>query len=227
MKKVLVVETNVTHYGNTDDPTGLWLGETAEFVDEMQKEGIGVDYVSPKGGFVPLDPRSMKYVDPSIMKLYETPDFQQRALVKTLSPAEVNPDDYSAIYYAGGHGVMWDFPDDPDLQKIAMRIEANNGFVTSVCHGVAGLLNLKNADGSYYIAGKTLTGFTKAEEILAGKQTVVPFYNKAEAEKRGANFKQVRAYKDYAVQDGHLITGQNPFSARSVAKLLVKNLNQD
>jgi len=224
MKKVLIVETNVTRYAGTHDATGLWLGETTEFAEELQKEGIDVDYVSPKGGFVPLDPRSMKYVDESIMEFYETSDFKTRALSETLKPSEVNPDDYFAIYYAGGHGVMWDFPDNQELQSIAMAIYHQNGYVTSVCHGVAGLLNIKDNNNDYLISGKTITGFTKSEELLAGKRSVVPFFNKDEAEKRGATFQQKRAYKDFAIQDGHVITGQNPFSARSVAKLLIKNI---
>ncbi len=224
MKKVLIVETNVTRYAGTHDATGLWLGESTEFANELQKVGISVDYVSPKGGFVPLDPRSMKYVDESIMDFYETPDFKNRALSKTLNPSEVNPEDYFAIYYAGGHGVMWDFPDNKELQSIAMTIYQQNGYVTSVCHGIAGLLNIKDDSNNYLISGKTITGFTLSEEIIAGKKSVVPFFNKEEAEKRGAKFKQKRAYKDFAVQDGHLITGQNPFSARSVANLLIKEV---
>jgi len=108
MKKVLLVETNVTRYQGTTDPTGLWLGEAAEFVDEMNQAGIAVDYVSPKGGFVPLDPRSMKYTDDAIMHIYEDSDFIERALKNTLRPDQVTPGDYAAIYYTGGHGVMWD-----------------------------------------------------------------------------------------------------------------------
>lgn len=224
MTKVLIVETNVTRYQGTKDPTGLWLGEAAEFVDEMQQAGIDVDYVSPKGGFVPLDPRSMKYTDESIMRVYENADFVERALKNTLRPDQVNPLDYAAIYYTGGHGVMWDFPDDPQLQQLAMAIYHNQGYVTSVCHGIAGLLNLKEADGQYLIAGKTITGFTTAEEIIAGKKSVVPFLNRDVAEKHGAHFKKKRFYSEYAVTDGRLITGQNPFSVRAVAKQLVAEL---
>lgn len=86
MTKVLVVLTNTTRYQHTDAPTGLWLGEAAEFVDAMQQANIAVDYVSPKGGFVPLDPRSMKYTNPAIMKIYEDHDFQERALTASLRP---------------------------------------------------------------------------------------------------------------------------------------------
>ncbi len=225
MKKVLIVETNVTRYGKTEEPTGLWLGEAAEFVAEMQKAGIEVDYVSPKGGFVPLDPRSMKYVDAEIMAVYEDKDFVKRGLTATLKPEEVNSNDYDAIYYTGGHGVMWDFPENKPLQKIAATIYENGGYVTSVCHGVAGLLNIKDSTNEYIIKNKNITGFTTSEEILAGKKAVVPFLNQEEVEKRGGIFQKKRFYKDYAVKDGQLITGQNPFSVKSVAKLLIKALN--
>lgn len=223
-KKVLIVLTNTTRYGETTDPTGLWLGEATEFALILQQAGVQVDYVSPRGGFVPLDPRSMKYTDAEIMQFYETADFQQRALTASLAPDQVDPEAYAAIYYAGGHGVMWDFPDNQPLQEIAAKIYANGGFVTSVCHGIAGLLNIKTAAGDYLIAGREITGFTKSEEWLAGKKAVVPFFNQAAAEKRGAHFNKRRAYREYAIQDGQLITGQNPFSAKAVARLLVKNL---
>lgn len=224
MKKVLIVLTNVTRYQGTNDPTGLWLGEATEFAETIQKAGIDVDYVSPKGGFVPLDPRSMKYTNESIIKFYETEDFQKRALTNSLRPNEINPDDYLAIYYTGGHGVMWDFPNDRALQQIALSIYDNGGYITSVCHGVAGLLNIKDDAGRYLIAGKSITGFTTAEEIIAGKKSVVPFLNKQAVEKRGGKFKKKRAYKEYAIQDGHLITGQNPFSPRAVARILLENV---
>ncbi|MFD2305109.1 type 1 glutamine amidotransferase domain-containing protein [Enterococcus termitis] len=221
MKKVLIVETNVTRYKGTKEATGLWLGEAAEFVDELNKAGIDYDFVSPKGGFVPLDPRGMNYTDESIISVYEDPDFVHRGLTNTLKPAEVNPDDYFAVYYTGGHGVMWDFPDNKELQLIAKEIYTHDGYLVSVCHGIAGLLNIKDDNGNYLIANKSITGFTTAEEILAGKKSVVPFLNKELAEKNGAIFKKKRFYKDYAIKDGRIITGQNPFSVRSVAKLLV------
>lgn len=226
MIKVLIVETNVQNYQGTNDPTGLWLGESAEFVNEMQRAGIAVDYVSPKGGFVPLDPRSMKYTDAAIMGIYRDRDFIERGLKNTLAPGTIDPTTYSAIYYTGGHGVMWDFPDNPEIQAIASAIYAHGGYLLSVCHGIAGLLNLKNTQGDYVIKGKTITGFTTAEEILAGKKKVVPFLNQEVATDHGANFQKKRFYKDYAVQDGHLITGQNPFSVRSVAQKFITEVSK-
>lgn len=225
LKKVLLVETNISRYQGTNEPTGLWLGEAAEFVDELQKQGVSVDYVSPQGGFVPLDPRSLKYTDAAIMKIYENADFIERGLKNTLAPEAINPDEYCAIYYTGGHGVMWDFPDNQPLQKIALAIYNQGGYLASVCHGIAGLLNIKDEQGNYLISDKKITGFTTAEEILAGKKAVVPFLNQAEATKRGAHFSKKRFYREYALQDGQLITGQNPFSVRAVAKLLLQAIS--
>ncbi len=225
MKKILIVLTNTTHYGDTNDATGLWLGEATEFIDVVNQAGYQVDYVSPQGGFVPLDPRSMKYTDAASMARYNSDDFQQRALTHSQTPASIDPTEYIAIYYTGGHGVMWDFPDNTELQTITQSILAQGGYATSVCHGIAGLLNVKDSDGQYLISGRNVTGFTTAEEVLAGKRKVVPFLNQTVATKHGANFKRRRAYAEYAVQDGQLITGQNPFSAKAVANLLIKALN--
>lgn len=227
MKKILLVLTNTTRYGDTDDATGLWLSEATEFAVIMQNAGYQLDYVSPKGGFVPLDPRSMlKYTDAESLAFYETADFQDRALTHSLAPAAIKPADYAAIYYTGGHGVMWDFPDNAELQQISLAILQQGGYVTSVCHGIAGLLNLKDAAGNYVIANRKITGFTTAEEVLAGKKKVVPFLNQKVAAQHGANFTHKRAYREFAIQDGQLITGQNPFSARAVARLLLQNLTK-
>ncbi|CAK8053935.1 type 1 glutamine amidotransferase domain-containing protein [Eupransor demetentiae] len=225
MTKVLVVETNVKSYGNRDEATGLWLGESAEFVDEMQKNGIGVDYASPSGGFVPLDPRSMSYLDDATMKLYRDDNFVNNALVNTLKPSQVTPSEYASIYYTGGHGVMWDFPDNKELQTIAEAIYQNNGYVMSVCHGIAGLLNLHDAEGNYLIKNKKITGFTATEEILARKRKVVPFLNQKMVEARGGKYEKKRAYASFAVQDGQFITGQNPFSVRAVANKFIEALS--
>ena len=135
MKKILVVETNQTNYGQRAEATGLWLEETTEFVLVVQAAGYQVDYVSPKGGYVPLDPRSMKYADAASLALYRQPAFQRAALAQTLPSAAVRPQDYIAIYYAGGHGAMWDFPADAGLRQLAEVIYQQGGYVTSVCHG--------------------------------------------------------------------------------------------
>lgn len=154
MKKVLIVETNSNKYAGTNEATGLWLGESAEFVDELYKNNVEVDFVSPLGGFVPLDPRSMKYIDKDIMKIYSEEKFVQEGLINTKKPKDIDPNNYHAIYYTGGHGVMWDFPDNKEIQEIARIIYENNGYILSVCHGVAGLFNIKDSEGNFLISGK-------------------------------------------------------------------------
>lgn len=226
MKKILVILTNTAKYGTKNEATGLWLSEATEFVKELIQAGYVLDYVSPRGGYVPIDPRSLKnaYVNEEVFALYGSEDFQNRALANSLKPSDINASDYLAVYYTGGHGVVWDFPDNKALQAISREIYEQGGYVTSVCHGLAGLLNIKTSDGSYLISGKTLTGFTEAEEILSGKKRLVPFGTEKEARNRGAKFVKKRAFSSFAVQDGHLITGQNPMSGQAVAKCLLKNL---
>ena len=179
MKKILIVETNVNQYKGTNKATGLWLGETVEFLAEIYKYQFEADFVSPLGGYVPIDPRSMRNLDSDVIDLYSNKAFIEKGLRNTLSPANVKSKDYTAIYFTGGggHGVMWDFPENSALQKIASDIYESNGYVLSVCHGIAGLFNIRLANNDYLIANKKLTGFTKAEELLAMKSKVVPFDN--------------------------------------------------
>lgn len=224
MKRILVVLTNQTQYGDHPEATGLWLGEATEFVKKIEDAGLKVDYVSPKGGYVPIDPRSFKYASADDMAMYQNPKFQYAALTNSLSPNEINSQMYSAIYFTGGHGVMWDFPHNEDLHKISWEIYQNNGFLTSVCHGISALLYLKGDWGEYLIKGKHITGFTNAEENLSGKKKYVPFLNEDIAKEHGAIFSKKRAYAKYAIADGQFITGQNPFSPAAVAELLIEKL---
>ena len=228
MKKILMVLTNSARYGEHKEATGLWLAEATEFIDEVTKAGYQVDYVSPKGGYVPIDPRSLKpvYVSETDLSIYDSKDFQFRALSHSMRPDQVDPANYDAIYYTGGHGVVWDFPHDAGLAGLASSIYGAGGFVTSVCHGLAGLLYLEDPAGQPLIAGRTITGFTQTEEILSGKNKLVPFGTEKVAREQGSHFVKKRFFSEFAVRDGRLITGQNPMSGRAVARLLVEALNE-
>ena len=228
MKKILMVLTNNARYGTHKEATGLWLAEATEFIDEVTKAGYQVDFVSPKGGYVPVDPRSLRssFLTEKDLEIYASSDFQERALSQSLRPDQVEPSHYEAIYYAGGHGVVWDFPHDQGLKMLAEAIYQAGGFVTSVCHGLAGLLYLKDATGQPLIAERTITGFTQTEEILSGKNRLVPFGTEKVAREQGAHFVKKRFFSEFAVRDGRLITGQNPMSGRAVARLLVEAFNE-
>ncbi|WP_099975081.1 type 1 glutamine amidotransferase domain-containing protein [Lactobacillus terrae] len=224
MKKILVVETNIGTYGDRKEATGLWLGENTEFVREVTAAGYSVDYASPKGGYVPIDPRSIQYASKEDLQMYNDANFREKALSHTLKPTDVNSSDYQAIYFTGGHGVMWDFPHNNEFHQISLDIYNNGGFITSVCHGISALLYLKDRKGDYIIQNKKITGFTNTEEILSGKRNRVPILNEKVARSHGSIFQKKRAFSPYAVQDGNLITGQNPYSPKEVATLLIKNL---
>jgi len=223
MAKILVVETNVDHYGESSRGTGVWLEEITSFYDVVTKAGHEVDFASVNGGAIPVDPASAR-ADARTMEIFADPEFHAAALENTKKLTDVNAGDYAAIYYGGGHGVMWDFPDNADLQKIAETIYANGGYITSVCHGEVGLLNLKDENGEYLVKGKTINGFTDQEEAMNGTDGIVPFHAEAELVARGANFVKGAPFTEFAVEDQRFITGQNPFSSTKVAQLLVKAL---
>lgn len=225
-RKILVVLTSVEKYPDMDRATGLWLGEAVHFVKKVETAGYEVDYVSPKGGYTPIDPHSLSMAEPVDWEWYQDKDFMNR-LGKTLKASEVNPDDYVAIYYAGGHGVVWDFPDNAELQSISRKIYENGGVVSSVCHGAAGLLNIKLSNGSLLVKGKQLTGFSNEEEKLVELDKFVPFLTETELVARGAIYKKAEEpWVSFAVEDQRLITGQNPASGGAVADLLIKTLGK-
>lgn len=223
-RRVLVVMTNHAAYPSRSDTTGLWLTELTHFYDVLREAGYLMDFVSPRGGKVPLDERSLGwlYRDDSAKAHLKDPAFMGR-LEATQSAASVNPSDYLAIYYTGGHGTMWDFKGNQDLKRLAEAIYRQGGIVSSVCHGAAGLLDLQTEGGKPLIEGRQVTGFSNMEEVLSGVQSQVPFSLQDELRARGANYqKSVMPFMSYAVTDGRLVTGQNPSSGKAVGKALLQ-----
>lgn len=225
-KKILVVLTSVEKYPNLKRATGLWLAEAVHFVKKVEEAGYEVVYVSPAGGYTPIDPHSLAMADDTDWNWYHDKAFMNR-LGATLKPIDITPDDYIAIYFSGGHGVIWDFPDNEALQSISRKIYENGGYVSSVCHGAAGLLNIKLSDGSLLVKGKKVTGFSNEEEKLAELDQYVPFLTETELINRGAVYqKATEPWAVFAVQDERLISGQNPASGAAVAELLIKTLER-
>jgi len=226
-KKALIVVTSVEKYPDMDRATGLWLGEAVHFYEKLHEKGYEIDFVSPKGGYTPLDPISLQmFVQPVDWKYYGDNVFREK-LGNTLKPEDIIPEDYSVIYYSGGHGVVWDFPDNQDLQDIARKIFENNGIVSSVCHGAVGLFNIKLSDGELLIKGKTLTGFSNSEEIAAELADHMPYLTEDVLKSKGAHY--VKADQDFvpfAVADGRLITGQNSQSGGDVAEKVLEILEK-
>ncbi|MFJ4065822.1 type 1 glutamine amidotransferase domain-containing protein [Pseudomonas sp. NPDC089996] len=222
--KILVVVTNTAKYPTLQRATGLWLGEVVHFVDALQKAGYEVDYVSPNGGYVPIDPHSLQMAPDLDWQWYADKAFMNR-LGASSSPGKVRAGDYCAIYYTGGHGVMYDFPDNQPLQELARRIYEGNGIVAAVCHGVVGLLNIKLSDNSLLLKDRQVTGFSNTEEKLAELDKVVPFLTENELGARGGNYsKHDDPWKPCVIRDGRLITGQNPNSTGPLAEKVIAAL---
>lgn len=219
-RKVLFVVTSHGELGNTGKPTGYYLSEVTH-PWSVVSQSFEIDVVSPKGGKPPVDGFDLS--DPVNKKYWEDSAWQKK-MDNTLSPSQVNPAAYAAIYYAGGHGAMWDFPDNKGLAAIAETIYKNGGIVASVCHGPAGLVNLKREDGNFLLAGKNFDCFTNEEETLNGTQNIVPFMLQSVLQERGGNFEGGKPWSDTVVVDGRLVTGQNPMSALSLGKKLVEVL---
>ncbi|MDI1435374.1 type 1 glutamine amidotransferase domain-containing protein [Polyangium sorediatum] len=226
-KRILHVVSNVDHYAGRSTLTGLWLSELTHAYDVFAACGYEQRLVSPKGGRTPLEPRSLKWplLDASAKARWADPTWSA-LLSSTARPDEIDAAAYDAIYFTGGHAVMWDFPDDEALQALTRDIYEHGGVVSSVCHGYCGLLNTKLSDGSLLVAGRRVTGYSWWEEVLAGVAKMVPYNAEAEMRARGARYeKSIVPFLSKVVVDGRLVTGQNPSSAKATARSVVSLLS--
>lgn len=223
LNKILVVVTNHDKYTSTNDPTGLWLSELVHFYHPMKSAGIEMDIASVLGGRVPLDPLSISdaMMDETTKAYFNNPEFMAQ-LMASKKIDTLRADAYSAIYFTGGHGTMWDFVASKELASIAEQIYENGGTVSAVCHGVGALLNMTNSKGSALIQGKNITGYTKEEEVLAGVLEKVPFVLEEALIAKGALYSKSKSpFASYVVEDDRLITGQNPQSTSELAQVLL------
>lgn len=218
MKRIMIVNTSSDVFEGTQVPTGLWLGELVHFYEHFKSDDYQVDFFNITGGNTPLDPMSLGKVmlDKTTKAYYQNKDFMNK--IKYSQPiSEANAAQYDAIYFTGGHGVMYDFPDNEDAKKAINEIYKKGGVVSAVCHGIAGLLNVKNEKGRFLIDQKKITGFSNLEEFLANKMKIVPFKLEDELKVQGARHeKSYIPFRPKVVIDGQIVTGQNPQSANLV-----------
>jgi putative intracellular protease/amidase len=219
-KRILHVVSNVAHYDDPSEPTGLWLSELTHAWHVFAEKGWEQRLVSPRGGLSPLEPRSLKWPNlDATAKAWLADDARKALLANTARPDEIDASTFDAIYFTGGHAVMWDFADDAGLQRLTREIYERGGVVSSVCHGYCGLLNAKLSDGTLLVAGRRLTGFSWTEEVLAGVAGKVPYNVEEEMKRRGALYeKNLLPFTSKVVVDGRLVTGQNPQSAKATAE---------
>lgn len=219
-RRILNVVTNVGHYDDPGHPTGLWLSELTHAWHVFDEHGFEQTLVSPAGGAVPLEPRALKFPNyDKTAKAWRADPAKMALLDNTRRPDDIVSADYDAIYFTGGHAVMYDFPDSTGLQRITREIFERGSVVASVCHGYCGLLNTQLSDGSYLIAGRKMTGFAWQEEKLARVDKLVPYNAEEAAKLRGALYEKAKLpFVSYTVVDGNLVTGQNPGSAMETAQ---------
>ncbi|WP_172284043.1 type 1 glutamine amidotransferase domain-containing protein [Chryseobacterium sp. LAM-KRS1] len=222
-KKILFVVTSHDKKGDTGESTGYYLGEVSHPWEVLHRAGYDIDFVSPKGGTPPVDGFDLK--DPVNKEFWENKEYKNK-IDHSLKPSEVKPSDYSAIFYAGGHGAMWDLADNTELASIASKIYENGGIVSGVCHGPAGLVNIKLKDGKYLVDGKKINAFTNEEESEVKLTNVVPFLLEDQLKARGAKFEKSGLWQTHVVTDQRVITGQNPQSAKAVGEAILKELNK-
>ncbi|MQR97487.1 type 1 glutamine amidotransferase domain-containing protein [Fictibacillus phosphorivorans] len=217
-KHILMVVTTADNMNN-EHSTGLWLSEFGEAYVEFANAGHNITVASPKGGKAPVDDRSLEGEVPQ--EILDTAKY----LENTIKLEEINElDAFDAIFLPGGHGTMFDLPENTKLQEVIRDLYEQNKVVAAVCHGPAGLVSVKLSDGTPLVAGKKVTAFTDAEEVATTLDQYMPFLLETRMRELGAQFVAAENWSDHVQRDGQLITGQNPQSTVSVAKEVLKQL---
>ena len=224
-KKVLIVLTSHEDLGSTGQKTGFWIEEFAAPFYVLKDKGVQITLASPKGGQPPIDPKSatVDFQTPATVRFNEDKALQE-VLSKTLKLESVKAADYDAIFYPGGHGPLWDLAEDKHSIALIEDFVRNKKPVSAVCHAPAVFKHTKNADGTPLVKGKKVTGFTNSEEEAVQLTKVVPFLVEDMLKENGGDYSKGSDWAPHAVEDGLLITGQNPASSEKVAELLLKKL---
>jgi putative intracellular protease/amidase/sugar lactone lactonase YvrE len=221
MTKVLIVTTSHDHFeGANFHPTGVWMEEFALPYLELVRNTIDITIASPNGGAMPVDPRSLP--TPEQEKAWQS---AIDAAQQTVKLSDVTATEFDAIFLPGGHGPMFDLPDNLDLQRLLREFHDAGKMIAAVCHGPAGLVGATLADGTPLVKGKVLTSYTNAEEVAAKLDQDVPFILEQRLRELGAIFIAHENKADHVERDGNLLTGQNPNSSASIARALVTALN--
>jgi putative intracellular protease/amidase len=222
--RILMIVTSNNRLGHTGKATGkttgIWAEELAEPYIQFVDAGVQVDIASPAGGAAPLDAASVKPAGsnaPSVERFLADATAQTK-LQHTLKASDVNAADYNAIFFPGGHGTMWDLPQDDGVRRAVEAAYAARRVIGSVCHGAAGLVSARRADGKAVVEGHRINSFTDAEEAAVGLTEVVPFLLESRLRELGARFEGAPNWQAFSVHDGVFVTGQNPQSSALVAQ---------
>jgi putative intracellular protease/amidase len=223
--KILMVLTSHDQLGDTGKKTGFWLEEFAAPFYVLKDAGASVTLASPKGGQPPLDPKSdLPENQTEMTRRFRSDPAAQAQLANTEKLAAVSAEDFDAVFYPGGHGPMWDLPDNPASVALIEAFVKADKPVGTVCHAPVALVNVRGRDGEYLVKGKRVTGFSNSEEEAVGLTAVVPFLLEDRLKERGGSYSKGPDWAPYVRVDGKLVTGQNPASSEAGAKELLKLL---
>jgi putative intracellular protease/amidase len=224
---ILMVLTSHDRLGASGKKTGFWLEEFAAPYYVFKDAGADITLASPLGGQPPLDPRS------------DAPDFQtedtrrfradraaEASLASTVKLSGISADDYDAVFYAGGHGTLWDLAEDAASIALVETMFAANKPVATVCHAAAVFRHTKTPDGAPLVRGKKVAGFTNTEEAAVGLTEVVPYLVEDMLKQSGGTYSKAGNFQSHVVTDGNLVTGQNPASSKGAAAAVVNLLSR-
>jgi putative intracellular protease/amidase len=225
--KVLFVLTSHGELGNTGEKTGFWIEEFAAPYYVFKDAGADLTLVSPKGGQPPIDPKSDAPENQTeATKRFKEDIALQQLLANTKKVSEISAQDFDAVFYPGGHGPLWDLYESPESVQLIEEFWKSRKPVAAVCHAPAVLLNVKDENGEPLVKGKNVTGFANSEEEAVGLTEVVPYLLEDELKNKGGKYSKTADWGVHVVQDGLLITGQNPASSEEAAHQLLQLLRQ-
>lgn len=223
--KILMVLTSHDELGDTGKKTGFWLEEFAAPYYVLKDAGAEITLASPMGGQPPLDPKSDEPdAQTEATERFKTDQTAQQLLASTTPLSHIDPADFDAVFYPGGHGPLWDLAEDKDSIALIEAFAANDRPIGAVCHAPGVLRHVKGKDGQPLVNGRKVTGFTNSEEEAVGLTQIVPFLVENMLQERGGRYEKGADWSVHVVTDGKLVTGQNPASSEEAAKALLKLL---
>ncbi len=224
-KSVLMVLTSHSELGNTGEKTGFWVEEFAAPYYAFIDAGIEVTLASPAGGQPPIDPKSeLADFQTDATRRFDADSETQAKLANSLVLTDIKQDEFDGVFYPGGHGPLWDLTDNTDSIRLLESFVAAQKPIAAVCHASAAFLNLKDAEGEFLVKGKAVTGFSNTEEDAVQLTDIVPFLLEDELIKRGAHYQKTDDWHVFTLEDGLVITGQNPASSEQAAEKLIARL---
>lgn len=226
--RILMILASQASMGVGGAPTGVWFEELSTPYYAFVDAGIAVEIASIGGGRIPIDPHSLhpSGKNPASVERFLQDEAAMQKITNARKLDELDIESYAAVFLPGGHGTMWDLPENRVLADLLGKAWADGKIVAAVCHGPAGLVNVKDAAGRPLVAGRRVSAFTNAEEAVVGLADTVPFALESRLRELGAHYVSGPDFLPHAVRDGRLITGQNPASSEAAARLVLEALGK-